>query len=238
MNQQIVINIIDIIPDSKDVFLHQGIPEDSVIPDHIISLFEEAVTIFKEKSKPVAKLKTITISEFDEIFEGERRNEDTTPLENIYPQSDNLAIFALTLGNDISDNITTLFDNIDFALGAMLDSVTSMAADKAVEVLVAYFYKKLSEEKLVNNDSKVLSYSPGYCGWDLSGQKKLFKNLNPEEIGITINESFLMTPLKSVSGVLVHGNKEIHVFESSFIFCSYCKNQTCRARIEKIKGNG
>jgi len=237
MNQRVPININDIIPESRDVLNHQGIPEDSVIPDHIISLFEDAVNVFKEKAKPVAISKKVTIDEFDTIFEGERKNEDRTPLENIYPPSDDLALFALTVGSEIVDTINDLFNKKDFAPGAMLDSVASMAADKSVEVLEAYLYNNLSERKLTKNGSIVLGYSPGYCGWDLSGQKKLFEHLNPEEIGITLNDSYLMSPLKSVSGVLVHGDKEIHVFESSFTFCSYCKNQTCHNRIEKIINN-
>jgi hypothetical protein len=234
MNQQVILNITDIIPASKDVLNHQGIPENSVIPDHIISLYEEAVNVFKEKAKPVAIIKTVTISEFEEIFEGERKNEDRTPLENIYPGSDNLALFALTVGSEISDTINTLFEKKDFALAAMLDSVASMAADKSVEVLEVYLYNKLLEKNLTKKGNIVLGYSPGYCGWDLSGQKKLFQYLNPDEIGISLNESFLMTPLKSVSGVLIDGRKEIHVFESSFTFCSFCKNQTCQDRIERI----
>ena len=238
MNQRVPININDIIPASKDVLNHQGIPEDAVIPDHIISIFEDAVNVFKGKANPVAIMKEVTVNEFDNIFEGERKNEDQTPLENIYTDADNLFLFALTVGSEIVDTINDLFNKKDFAPGAMLDSVASMAADKSVEVLEAYLYNILSERNLTKNGSIVLGYSPGYCGWDLSGQKKLFQHLNPEGIGITINESFLMSPLKSVSGILVHGDKEIHVFESSFTFCSYCKNQTCHDRIEKIINNG
>jgi hypothetical protein len=238
MNQRVAINIKDIIPASKDVLSHQGIPEEAVIPDHIISLFEDAVILFKENANPVAIIKEVTIKEFDIIFEGEKKNEDQAPLENIYPHSDNLVLFALTVGSEIVDTINDLFNNKDFADGAMLDSVASMAADKSVEILEDYLYNNLSEKNLTKNGSIVLSYSPGYCGWDLSGQKKLFGHLNPEEIGITINKSFLMSPLKSISGVLVHGDKEIHVFESSFTFCSYCKNETCYDRIEKIYNSG
>jgi hypothetical protein len=238
MNQRVPINFNDIIPSSKDVFKHQGIPESSVIPDHINSLFDDAVDLFKGKVKPVSIIKEITVKEFDIIYEGERMNEDDTPLENIYPHSDNLTMFALTLGSGIVDTINDLFNKNDFAIGTMLDSVASMAADKSVEVLETYLFNNLSERNLTTHDSIVLGYSPGYCGWHLSGQKKLFQHLNPEEISITINESFLMSPLKSVSGVLVHGNKEIHIFESSFTFCSYCKNQTCYDRIEKIYNSG
>ena len=150
-----------------------------------------------------------------------------------------LALFALTVGSEIVDTINDLFNKEGLCTqAAMLDSVASMAADKSVEILEAYLYNNLSEKNLTKNGSIVLGYSPGYCGWDLSGQKKLFQHLNPAEIGITLNDSYLMSPLKSVSGVLVHGDKEIHVFESSFTFCSYCKNQTCHDRIEKILNSG
>jgi hypothetical protein len=237
MNQRVPININDIIPASKDVLTHQGIPEDSVIPDHIISIFEDAVNVFKEKAKPVAIMKEVTVNEFDNIFEGERKNEDQTPLEHIYPDAYNLFLFALTVGSEIVETINDLFNKKDFAPGAMLDSVASMAADKSVEILETLLYNNLSEKNITKHGSIVLGYSPGYCGWDLSGQKKLFGHLNPAEIGITLNDSYLMSPLKSVSGVLVHGDKEIHVFESSFTFCSYCKNQTCHDRIEKIINN-
>ena len=238
MNKRVPIKINDIIPASNDVLNHQGIPEDAVIPDHIISLFEDAVNFIKEKAKPVSIVKEVTVNEFDNIFEGERKNEDKAPLENIYPRSNDLTLFALTLGSGIVDAIEDLFNKNDFALAAMLDSVASMAADKSVEILEAYLYNNLSEKNLTKNGSVVLGYSPGYCGWDLSGQKKLFEYLNPGEIGVTLNQSYLMSPLKSVSGILVHCNKEIHVFESSFTFCSYCKNQTCHDRIEKILNSG
>ena len=234
MTQQISINLNDIIPDSKDVLNHQGIPEESVIPDHIDLLFNNALTLFEREAKPVAIFKDVTINDFDNIFIGEGKNEDQTPLENIYPDSYYLALFALTLGSGIVNKINNLFTKNDFAFGVMLDSVASVAADKSVEVLERHLFNLLSKRNETKNNSVVLGYSPGYCGWDLSGQKRLFQYLKPEEIDITLNDSFLMSPLKSVSGVLVYADKKTHVFDSSFTFCGYCKNQTCYARIEKI----
>ncbi len=129
MNQRAPIHLNDIIPASKDVMNHQGIPEDSVIPDHIISLFEDAVLVFKEMAKPVAIIIKVTVKEFDDIFEGEKKNEDQAPLENIYPHSDNHFLFVLTIGGEIVDTISDLFNKNDFAPAAMLDSVASMTAD-------------------------------------------------------------------------------------------------------------
>jgi len=49
-------------------------------------------------------------------------------------------------------------------------------------------------------------------------------------------DSFLMKPLKSVSGVIVVGEKEIHDFEDSYPFCSQCRSHSCRDRIRKLLG--
>jgi hypothetical protein len=65
MIQRVPINVNDIIPASRDVLNHQGISENSVIPDHIISLFEDAVVVFKLKAKPIAIIKKVTVKEFD-----------------------------------------------------------------------------------------------------------------------------------------------------------------------------
>jgi hypothetical protein len=80
----------------------------------------------------------------------------------------------------------------------------------------------------------VLGYSPGYCGWHISGQKKLFAYLHPERIGITLNNSYLMTPLKSVTGVLVAGPPEIHRFKPDFPFCRHCRTYSCLERFKHL----
>lgn len=226
-----------ILPEEKEILSNQGITENSKISSKIHFMVEDAIDIFIKYSTPSSIYKEISIGKFDEIFEGEGNKEEEAPLKKIYPEAKNLALFAATLGNKISNEIERLFKNNDFAPGFMLDSVASLAADKSVELLENHFYQILSERKQTKYDSLVLSYSPGYCGWVLSTQKKLFKYLHPEKIGIELNDSFLMTPLKSVTGVLVHGEKEIHRFDNNFEFCNYCKNQTCYERMEKIFNN-
>ena len=50
----------------------------------------------------------------------------------------------------------------------------------------------------------------------ISRQQQLFKKLEPDSIGISINKQFLMELLKSISGVLIAGKQEIHSFENDF----------------------
>jgi hypothetical protein len=79
-----------------------------------------------------------------------------------------------------------------------------------------------------------LRYSPGYCGWHISGQKRLFERLNPAEIGITLNSSFLMQPLKSISGVIVSAERKYHLIKSDYPFCAVCPHRSCRERINLL----
>jgi hypothetical protein len=79
-----------------------------------------------------------------------------------------------------------------------------------------------------------MRFSPGYCGWHVTGQKKLFAALHPEEIDITLTPSCLMKPLKSISGVIIAGDMEIFRFDDSFAFCAECSTHVCRERLATL----
>ena len=57
------------------------------------------------------------------------------------------------------------------------------------------------------------------------------------EIGVTLNDSCLMSPLKSVSGVLVAGLGEAHRFRPDFPFCDDCRTHECGRRMASVLGH-
>ena len=65
-------------------------------------------------------------------------------------------------------------------------------------------------------------FSPGYGDLDISAQKEIFKVLNLEKnIGVSLTESLLMTPTKSVTAFLIPEKEE-------FAGCDSCsKRETC-----------
>lgn len=97
------------------------------------------------------------------------------------------------------------------------------------------FLELLSEQQKPVNGLKVQYYSPGHCGWHISGQEKLFQALRPEEMGIAINPSWAMKPFKSISGILVVGSMEIHRFKPIFSFCKQCKEKKCLERLKILE---
>ena len=216
------------------MFQDQGIPADVEVSARIESIYTEALEMFLPIGRPTGLWTPLSPTEFDGIFSGAGLNDPDAPLAKIYPRAANLAIFALTLGEEVSARIEQLFSSQEFALASMLDSIASLAADLAVARLSQDFARQLLDEGLTQPNHHVIEYSPGYCGWHVSGQSKLFACLKPEKIGITLNSSYLMSPLKSVSGVLVDGPAEIHRFKPTFSFCRACQTFSCVPRMRAL----
>jgi len=234
MRKRFEISVEDIEPQMDEVLKTQGIPSDKSPPEKVKSLFQESKDIFLKYSEPVGIISDISVFEFETVYRGEGLNEKETPLDEILNKADNLVLFALTIGERVSEKIRELFKTNDFALGCMLDSVASAGTDKGGDVLEENFFNLLSKKGKVNLQKCILRFSPGYCGWHMSGQKKLFEFLNPEDIGINLTDGFLMVPLKSISGVIVFGDKEIFNFDDNYPFCSECTTHECKDRIRKL----
>ena len=168
------------------------------------------------------------------MFEGEGWNEEDSPIGPIFETSANLALFAVTVGQEVSSEIQKLFAANDFALGSMLDAAASEATERTAAAVERHYHQHLKDTGQYRNGYGILRFSPGYCGWHISAQKKLFDALRPAEIGIGLNESYLMQPLKSISGVIMCGEKDIFRFDDTFSFCRDCADHACRARIQMV----
>ena len=225
----------DVILDRAAILGSQGIPEEAELTENFERIYGEAIGLFRELTEPAGILSGISISRFEEVFRGDGLNEPENPVEEIYRKSGHLALFAVTLGAVLSSRVTELFGDGDYALGYMLDSVSSYAADKLSGLTAMNLQSELACKDPAASSLRVLSYSPGYCGWHISGQKKLFEVLRPEEIGITLNESCLMSPIKSVSGVLIAGSGKIHEFVNSYPFCATCRTKSCVGRMRNLQ---
>ncbi|MDD2717700.1 MAG: vitamin B12 dependent-methionine synthase activation domain-containing protein [Candidatus Wallbacteria bacterium] len=212
----------------------QEIPPGTKLQERLDRAIISALETFEQEAVPAGIIAEIDRDKFGKVFAGEGKNESDNPLALIWPRAQNLALFAVTLGEKISLSIERFFQTGEYNAGYLLDAVASVAADNLAALIEAWYCMNLQERKLFSPGFKALRYSPGYCGWHISGQKKLFEFLNPSEIGISLNQSFLMQPLKSVSGVIVSGDRGIHEFENAYAFCETCRTRSCRERIMMV----
>lgn len=201
----------------------------SPVADRIRTMIDGAGTSFLEAAAPRGAWQDVSTGDFAGVYRGEGGNDDSTPLELVLEDARGLALFAVTLGEPVSARITRLFSDGEVAEGYILDQVASFAADEMAQQAARRF------AAACDGDTAVLPYSPGYCGWNVSGQRALFQILNPEEIGITLNESCLMKPLKSVSGVLVAAPIDAHDFSPAFPCCASCTTLACQERVAVLR---
>ena len=217
-------------PPRGGVLERMGMASPSDLSARTGALLESAADEFARLVEPRGLAEDVTAAEFAAVYAGEGLNSHETPLAQIWPRADSLALYAATLGEPISTRIAELFAAGDMAAGFVLDAVASVSADLLTDRLAGRLRARVAGE-----GTAVLGYSPGYCGWHISGQRRLFERLGPDEIGISLNDSCLMRPLKSVSGVLVAGAAPIHRFRPEFTFCEECTTRQCLPRMRSVR---
>jgi len=114
-------------------------------------------------------------------------------------ESDPVILFIVTIGKEIEDEISRLQQEDEITEGFILDAVGSEMADAAADKMHHEILKKIAG---ANGFTMTPRYSPGYGDWPVTVQKDILKICSGERIGISVNESSLMSPRKSVSAVM------------------------------------
>ena len=144
-------------------------------------------------------------------------------------KSESVAIFLCTAGEEIGFRSRKAMQERDFLRGYIYDVVGSEIVESAADILQAKIeMAALDSEKKITN-----RYSPGYCGWDVDEQHKLFEFFPDNYCGIRLTPSALMDPVKSISGFIGIGN---NVRYNQYT-CSLCDQHDClfRRTKERIK---
>ena len=118
-------------------------------------------------------------------------------------KSESVAVFLCTAGEEIGKISRKAMYEGDPLRAYIYDIVGSMIAEAASDLMQCELEKAVStlSSKITNR------YSPGYCGWNVVEQHKLFQFIPENFCGIRLTESALMDPVKSVSGIIGIGEK-------------------------------
>lgn len=128
-------------------------------------------------------------------------------------------VFVATAGTSFADAVRNLDGSGDIVLSFVADALGSVLAETAVSELG----KRLAAQSAVNVS---LPYSPGYCGWDIREQKAFFSLFPAAPCGVTLSDSCLMSPEKSVSGFFALGSELV----PQPYRCDVCGNPNCFKR--------
>jgi hypothetical protein len=220
------------VPAPGEVLAAQSLPEEDALAPRLRRLLDEAMAAYVSLVEPRAVLEELSPGSFAEVIAPLGIPGDDLVVGRVTPRAEALALFVATVGEAVPERIRRLFDEDALAEGWMLDAVASAGADLLADRLAERFQRTLVERG--SQGARVLPYSPGYCGWPTRGQRPLFDALRPEEIGVTLNDSCLMSPIKTVSGVLVAGPGTAHRFRPDFPFCEDCRTHECGRRMASV----
>lgn len=226
------------LPGRRRLLSAAGIPTDREPSAKVEALLDEAVSAFLSAARPRAVEEEIGTGDFLALFADGGREGEESVLDRVVPRADHLSLFAATVGGEVSARVAALFAGGDPPRAFLLDAVAAESAARLGERLGTIFLSRLRAGGDAGGETRVLPYSPGYCGWRVEGQRALFARLVPGEIGIRLNEGGLMEPAKSVSGVLVAGTAAAHRFRPDFEFCGRCDERRCLSRMASLRGRG
>jgi len=132
-----------------------------------------------------------------------------------------IALLVCTLGPKLEERISEVMET-NPVYGLALDGFGSAAAEALGLAICAELEEKAHTSGLFTS----VPLNPGMIGWPVEeGQLQIFLALEPDSIGVTLNESCMMSPRKSVSMVLGISNSPF----TSGRPCDFCSiNETCR----------
>jgi len=199
--------------------------------EFVISLIDEVLG----ESSEIANVRA-QYCLFERIsFENESKsiliNDITFNIKNIVYQqikkSESVALFICTAGEEIGKKSRKYMHERDLLRGYIYDVVGSEIAEAAADLMQDDLGKAAAESglKITNR------YSPGYCGWSVNEQHKLFSLIPYNYCGIRLTESALMDPVKSVSGIIGIGSN----VKSNPYTCRMCDMKDCIYRKAKEK---
>jgi hypothetical protein len=137
-------------------------------------------------------------------------------------KADSVAVFICTAGEEIGARTRKAMAEGDPLTGYIYDITGSIVVDAAADRM------QRELEKIILPEGKKITnrYSPGYCGWDVSEQHKLFRLLPDNFCGIRLTDSALMDPVKSISGIIGIG-PDVRFNPNR---CSLCDMKDCAFR--------
>ncbi|MBN2440173.1 MAG: hypothetical protein JXJ04_02470 [Spirochaetales bacterium] len=140
-------------------------------------------------------------------------------------ESEELILFLATIGSKIQEWSDEKMKQNDLLAAYIIDILGSIAVESAVDIL----HSNILEKNIKNKQKLSNRYSPGYCGWNVEEQHNLFSFFPEGFCGITLTDSALMLPVKSISGIIGIGE----FIKKREYRCGICSQKDCIMRKKK-----
>ncbi len=159
----------------------------------IQSLIDECITLSKDKLKGKVCYSVFDISLCKDTLDLGFTKTNSKALINHLENCSKIVLFASTVGIELDMLVTkysALLPSKAFCIGAI--------GTEAIETVCDRFCDDIATEY----GECTKRFSPGYSDLPLDMQEEIFSVLDTKKIGLSLSQSLLMTPKKSVTAII------------------------------------
>jgi len=221
LNEHIVTDI-----DREQVLRDIGYEDTERVPTRVLTLLDDYLETVEVLISPSY---CCVIKEVDLVHSPDSVLEGVVPVQSrvlsrLLKHCDRAALFCLTIGEHLEEKVSALAEEGHAVQARMLDALGS----SAVESLADIVQEDVEELARANGLYSSRRFSPGYCDWQIDQQEVLFSALDGCQAGVQLGEGCLMTPRKSVSGLIGMGRSPEMV--KDYNPCLTCPRLDCCGR--------
>src|SRR5690606_1048152 len=153
------------------------------------------------------------------------------PVVEVVHGAEEIVVAVCTVGAAVDERLAAYRDAGEGFPRVVLDELASWAVDQVRQQL----YRRLEAEAAARGWRGSAMRSPGGSAWSVRGQPALFSLLDASAIGVTLTDSCMMRPMKSLSLLLGWGSQPMGV--EGLTNCDFCTlKDRCRYRDKRVHG--
>ncbi|PKP54901.1 hypothetical protein CVT91_17620 [Candidatus Atribacteria bacterium HGW-Atribacteria-1] len=218
--------------DEDEVLRYQGYSKNKIkIPSEVIlQIIREEITRSHNLFEPQGiyssiKIKQISFSDGRADLKNGFSLNFSNSIINLLKGTSYLVLGVVTIGSSLENKVSEFFTQGEYPRAIALDAVGTVA----VESLSRYIRNLVCQEAKEQYFKTTRYFSPGYGDWDISQQKDIFKIIPTNKIGVSLTESCMILPRKSLSWIIGIG-KDIGMLSKEKDACKICKLKNCQYR--------
>ena len=176
--------------DKREVLRYAGVRSSIGESAELISRLDEAIALMGDVLNPRVCFRELDIRDCD--------FGSSLDIKENLRNSHSVIFFAATLGIEL-DRLIFRYSVLSPATALLLEAL----GNERIEALCDRFCEDMRQIKLMCGESLRPRFSAGYGDLPLEYQRQIFDLLDPpSHIGLTLNNSYLMSPSKSVTALI------------------------------------
>ena len=141
--------------------------------------------------------------------------------------AEKVVILAVTVGAAVESQIQEYFKQGKYSHSLLLDAAATTAVEQAADDME----KAIRQQVTPLGYQMLWRFSPGYGDWDIHFQPEMLRLSQAATIGISLTESMMLLPRKSITAIIGLVPKENFCEQKKSVHnCHICAKQDCLAR--------